>query len=98
MTGASRLVTVIATQKLGKRDKPSWGVNQSAILYEGPLGGQNFKCYRFIWLQVLRFPWDRRVVLGIFWVWRIFAEYNSAIVRPRGRFISGVKVPDRSMP
>ena len=27
------------------------------------------------------------------------AEYNSAIVRPRGRFISGVKVPDRrSMP
>ncbi|VFN06067.1 MAG: hypothetical protein BECKG1743D_GA0114223_109691 [Candidatus Kentron sp. G] len=43
--------------------------------------------------------WDRRLVVGIFFYpSAFFAEYNSAIVRPRGRFISGVKVPDRSMP
>nr|VFJ74063.1 MAG: hypothetical protein BECKFW1821C_GA0114237_105713 [Candidatus Kentron sp. FW] len=30
-------------------------------------------------VEVLRFPWDRRVVLGIFGFLRIFAEYNPAI-------------------
>ena len=30
-------------------------------------------------VETLRFPWDRRVVLGIFGFSRVFAEYNSAI-------------------
>ena len=30
-------------------------------------------------VEVLRFSWERRVVLGIFGFSRIFAEYNSAL-------------------
>nr|VFJ54232.1 MAG: hypothetical protein BECKFW1821A_GA0114235_104619 [Candidatus Kentron sp. FW] len=30
-------------------------------------------------VEAFRFSWDRRVVLGIFGVLRIFAEYNPAI-------------------
>ncbi|VFN02998.1 MAG: hypothetical protein BECKG1743D_GA0114223_104201 [Candidatus Kentron sp. G] len=50
-------------------------------------------------VELLRFSWDRRVVLGKKGArMEKDADYKSAIVRPRGRFISGVKVPDRSMP
>ena len=30
-------------------------------------------------VEAFRFSWERRVVLGIFWFLRVFAEYNSAI-------------------